>query len=113
MTTVGRVSRRDFLRLRRTERGTVLEVSCHTLFMRCADAALQPAAGADWDPAMGEPPAVFTQPSVDDLVRSLEQDLHAAQVLRMREPEWLASLEHAERFEAVIRAFRSRGGIVE
>ena len=40
MTVDGRFSRRDFLRLRTTERGRLLEVSCRTLFMRCADATI-------------------------------------------------------------------------
>ena len=40
MTVDGRVSRRDFLRLRTTERGRLLEVSCRALFMRCADATI-------------------------------------------------------------------------
>ena len=40
MTADGRLSRRDFLRLRKTERGNVLEVSCRAMFMRCADATI-------------------------------------------------------------------------
>ena len=109
----GRQSRRDFLRLRRTERGKVLEVSCHTLFMRCADATLAAPADLEWEPGMGEPPAVFDRPSLDDLVEAFGADLRDAQVLRLREPEWLASVHGVERFEAVIAAFRTRGGIVE
>ncbi len=113
MTVDGRVSRRDFLRLRRTERGKVLEVSCQTLFMRCADATLSAPADLEWEPGMGEPPAVFDRPSLDDLVRSFEADLQDAQVLRLLEPEWLGSVHGAARFEAVIAAFRARRGVVE
>ncbi|MEQ1731633.1 MAG: hypothetical protein ABL982_24945 [Vicinamibacterales bacterium] len=109
----GRQSRRDFLRLRRTERGRVLEVSCHTLFMRCADATLAAPADLEWEPGMGEPPAVFERPSLEDLVETFGADLCDAQVLRLTEPEWMASVHGAERFEAVIAAFRARGGIVE
>jgi len=109
----GRQSRRDFLRLRRTERGKVLEVSCHTLFMRCADATLAAPADLEWEPGMGEPPTVFERPSLEDLVEVFEADLRDAQVLRLREPEWMASVHGAARFEAVIAAFRARGGVVE
>ena len=113
MTGDGRQSRRDFLRLRRTERGKVLEVSCHTLFMRCADATLPVPADLEWEPGMGEPPTVFERPSLDELVAAFEQDLRDAQVLRVREPEWLPSVHGAARFETEIDAFRARGGVVE
>jgi hypothetical protein len=113
VTVDSRVSRRDFLRLRRTERGKVLEMSCHTLFMRCADTTLSAPADLAWEPGMGEPPAVFARPTLDDLVESFEQDLRDVQVLRVGEPEWMASVHGAARFEAVIAAFRARGGVVE
>ncbi len=109
----GRQSRRDFLRLRPTERGTVLEVSCQTLFMRCADATVPGPADLAWEPGMGEPPAVLERPSLDDLVESFQRDLRDAQVLRLREPDWMASVHGAERFNAAIAAFRARGGVVE
>ncbi len=113
MTVDGRVSRRDFLRLRRTERGKVVDVSCHTLYMRCADAMLPALAGLEWEPGMGEPPAVFDRQSLDHLVNAFERDLRDAHVLRLREPEWLASVHGASQFEAVIDGFRARGGVVE
>ena len=109
----GRVSRRDFLRLRRTERGKVVDVSCHTLFMRCADATLPVPADLEWEPGLGEPPAVFDRPSLEHLVAAFAEDVRDAQVLRVSEPEWLVSVHGAEQFEAVIAAFRARGGIVE
>src|SRR3954463_7417903 len=107
------ISRRDFLRLRRTERGRVLEVSCRTLFMRLADAAIEAEEPVEWEPAMGEPPAVIHRRSADDLVESLERDLGDAQILRLLEPEWLESIEGASRIQAAVAAFRARGGVVE
>jgi len=107
------ISRRDFLRLRRTERGKVVEVSCRTLFMRSADAAIGSGEAADWQPEMGEPPAVFRRRSVADLVESLERDLNDAQVLRLIEPEWLDNMAGASRIQSAISAFRTRGGVVE
>ena len=107
------VSRRDFLRLRRTERGRLLEVSCRALFMRSADAKIEAEEPVDWEPGMGEPPAVIHRRSAEDLVESLERDLRDAQVLRLLEPEWLENIEGASRIQAAIAAFRARGGVVE
>jgi hypothetical protein len=107
------ISRRDFLRLRRTERGKLLEVSCRALFMRASDAGIEPAVSEVWEPWMGEPPAVIHRRSLDDLLESFEQDLRDVQVLRLLEPEWLDTAPGSARFNAAIAAFRARGGIVE
>lgn len=107
------VSRRDFLRLRRTERGKVLEVSCRAMFMRCADAAIVSEPVDDWEPWMGEPPAVLNRRSLDDILQSFEQDLADVQVLKLLEPEWLDSISGAARVQAAIAAFTARGGVVE
>jgi len=107
------LSRRDFLRMRRTERGKVLEVSCHALFMRCADAGLEPSSTAEWEPWMGEPPAVVERRSAAALLDALEHDLRDVSVLRLIAPEWLANIEGAARLQAAIDAFRARGGVVE
>ena len=113
MTVDGRLSRRDFLRLRTTERGRLLEVSCRALFMRCADAAIVHEDVVEWKPWMGEPPPVLHRRSVDDLLEAFEQDLREARVLRLLDAEWLDSIEGAPRIEAAISAFRARGGVVE
>jgi hypothetical protein len=113
MSADRQVSRRDFLRLRRTERGKLLEVSCQALFMRTADAAIEPDPSQDWEPGMGEPPSVIHRRSADDLIASLEHDLRGAQILRLLEPEWLENMPASERIQGVIAAFRARGGIVE
>lgn len=107
------ISRRDFLRLRRTERGKVLEVSCRAMFMRCADAAIVSEPVDDWEPWMGEPPAVIQRRTADELVASFERDLGDVQVLRLLEPEWLDTMAGAVRVQTAIAAFRARGGIVE
>ena len=110
---MGTLSRRDFLTLRRTERGRVLDVSCRTFYMRCADADTAQGSGDAWEPWMGEPPAAWERPPVDDLVSAFEADLAQAQVLRLREVEWLDRLPALPRLDAAIAAFRSGGGIVE
>ena len=113
MTVDGRLSRRDFLWLRTTERGRVLEVSCRALFMRCADAAIAHEDVVEWEPWMGEAPPVIHRRSADDLLDAFEQDLRDVRVLRLRDAEWLNSIEGAPRIEAAISAFRARGGVVE
>ena len=113
MTVDGRLSRRDFLRLRTTERGRLLEVSCRALFMRCADAAIVHEDVVEWEPWMGEPPPVIHRRSTDDLLEAFEQDLRDARVLRLLDAEWLDRIEGAPRIEAAISAFRARGGVVE
>jgi hypothetical protein len=107
------ISRRDFLRFRRTERGKVLEVSCQALFMRASDAAIEPETPVDWEPGMGEPAAVIHRRSADDLIASFENDLRYAQILRLLEPGWLDNMAGGERIHAAIAEFRARGGIVE
>ena len=113
MSSDREISRRDFLRLRRTERGRLVELSCRALFMRSTDAAIEPQEPVDWEPGMGEPPAVIHRRSAEDLVESLERDLRGAQILRLLEPEWLDNMPGASRIQAAIAAFRARGGIVE
>ena len=113
MTTDGRLSRRDFLRLRTTEGGRVLEVSCRALFMRCTDAKIVREDVVEWEPWMGEPPPVIHRRSADDLLEAFEQDLRDVPVLRLLDAEWLESIEAAPRIEAAISAFRARGGVVE
>ncbi|MGC4085819.1 MAG: hypothetical protein QM736_27755 [Vicinamibacterales bacterium] len=107
------ISRRDFLRLRRTEQGKVLDVSCRAMFMRCADAAIVSEPVDEWEPWMGEPPAVITRRSADEILESFERDLADVQVLRLLEPEWLDNIAGAARVQAAIAAFRARGGVVE
>jgi hypothetical protein len=101
------------MRLRTTERGKVLEVSCRTLFMRCADAAIVHDDVLEWEPSMGEPAAVTHRRSVDDLLEAFEQDMRGVRVLRLLDAEWLHSIEGAPRIQAAITAFRTRGGVVE
>jgi hypothetical protein len=114
------LSRRDFLRLRHTERGKVLELSCRTLFMRLSDASASRSAAADaasdfqqYEPWMGEPPASFDRRSADEMIAALEQELEGVQVLRLLDPEWLDSSANGPRVQAAVDAFRARGGVVE
>ncbi len=107
------LSRRDFLRFRRTERGKVVEVSCHALFMRLADAGIETGPQEAWEPWMGEPPAVFERASVEDLIGGFERELSDANVLRLLDSEWLEHMPLATRLHAAIAAFRERGGLVE
>ena len=113
MTEDRRLSRRDFLRFRRTERGRVLDVSCRALFMRLADATIDPEPVPDYDAMMGEPPLVVERRTTVDILDSLDADLRDAQVLRLLEPEWLEGIQEASRIQDAIESFRMRGGVVE
>ena len=113
MTSARQVSRRDFLRLRSTPRGPTLELSCRALFMRCVDAGLEPEAQPDYEPWMGEPPAVLQREPAEAILDRVERELHAARVVRLLEPEWLASMAGAARLQLALAAFRDRGGALE
>jgi hypothetical protein len=113
------ITRRDFLRLGRGDRGKVLELSCRMLFMRCSDArsSADPSAMADrfeaHEPWMGEPTPALQRRSAVELIAAVEEQLRDVQVLRLLDPEWLDSIDGRGDLEAVIEAFRARGGIVE
>lgn len=112
--TAGRpLSRRDFLRLRRTDSGKQLDVSCRALYMRCADATIAPEPVVEWEPWMGEPPAVINRRSIDDILEGLEQELADVQVLCLLDAEWLDNLADAARVRRMIDRFIQRGGRVE
>jgi hypothetical protein len=113
VTGTGAPSRRDFLRLRSTPRGRILELSCRALFMRCADATLQPEAQPDYEPWMGEPPAVLRREPAEVILDRVERELHAAAVVRLLGPEWLQEMAGAARLQSALAGFRERGGVVE
>jgi hypothetical protein len=81
--------------------------------MRSVDATIGHEDVVEWEPWMGEPPAVIHRRSADDLLEAFEQDLRDVRVLRLLDAEWLDSIEGASRIEAAISAFRARGGVVE
>lgn len=91
----------------------MVDVSCHALFMRLADAGIVSEPADTWEPWMGEPPAAFDRPSVNALIEAFEHDLQDAQVIRLLEPEWLEHMPDGTRVQTAIAAFRQRGGTVE
>jgi hypothetical protein len=113
MTLARGVSRRDFLRLRPTARGRLLEISCRTLFMRCSDAGLEPATSSDYEPWMGEPSAVIRREPAEAILGRVEHELNDAQIVRLLEPEWLSSMAGGARLQSALARFRERGGVLE
>lgn len=81
--------------------------------MRCADAAIEPEAAGEWEPSMGEPPAVIHRRSVDEMLDALGQELAGVQVLCLLDAEWLDNLPQAGRLQQLVAAFTARGGRVE
>jgi hypothetical protein len=112
------MDRRDFLLLRKRGPERVLELSCERLYMRWADArsgagALEEAERPGVPSWEGEPPTQITTVSPQSLLDELEGALAGADVLRLRDPRWLADPVFAAEVEARVDAFRARGGIVE
>lgn len=107
------VSRRDFLRLRRTEQGRTLDLSCQMLFMRVADARIARISQDEYDQSIGEPPAVLERRTADEIFDALAADLEDVQVLRLLEPEWLDSMDDASRLRRIVAGFKARGGRIE
>jgi hypothetical protein len=110
------VNRRDFLLLRTDHRQQIVELSCERLYMRCLDA--RAAAGGAEAPAgddawQGEPPAQLAMPTEQELLDDLSRALAAADVVRVREPEWLSAEGFGDEVERVLAAVRGRGGRVE
>jgi uncharacterized protein YecT (DUF1311 family) len=87
------MNRRDFLLLRGPRDTRIVTVSCEQLYMRFVDAELNESV-----------PALF-----DDL----ERQLQSASIVRLTGTAWLARPDLKRRLDAVLHAFRSRGGVVE
>jgi hypothetical protein len=83
--------RRDFLLLRARGRATVL--SCEALFMRFLDAQ--------------------NDGAVDQLFANLARDLDQVNAVTLVDPSWLSRDDLRARVDAVLDAFRARGGRVE
>ncbi len=111
------MNRRDFLLVRTRGRHRVLELSCERLYVQYFDAEsdLGPQDEERVEPAWwsGEPPTIIEKPTSDELFRDLEDELARADVLRVRDRNWLKKGAFQDRFEALLPTFRARGGRVE
>jgi len=83
--------RRDLLLLRAEPRGIVL--SCEALFMRFLDAE--------------------NAGTVDRLFEHLARDLSQVGRVTLADPSWLSRADFRARVDAVLDAFRARGGRVD
>jgi hypothetical protein len=113
------VNRRDFLLLRTEHATRVAELSCERLYMHYQHASVTTSrAGESALPTAlelveGEPPAEFTEWTTDQLLSDVDRELRRADVLRVLETEWLAVVAFRRDVEALVAAFRDRGGHVE
>jgi hypothetical protein len=110
------VNRRDFLLLRRVPSSRIVELSCQQLYVRYLDTKItgdRQEADAAPDPWGGEPPPVFEERTFADVLRSIEDALRDADVVRLNESAWLACEDVKRGLDEVLAAFRSRGGRVE
>jgi hypothetical protein len=109
-----RIARRDVLLLRSTPQPRVYELPCQRLYMRYVDARRVSAREPPTDEAgPGEPDAVVHVAGPAAIVAALAMELEAADVLRVRDREWLADSGLRRDLEGVIAAFTARGGRVE
>ncbi len=114
------MNRRDFLSLSTRDSKRIVELSCERLYMRYVDARsgigrLDDSQAADTNPPSweGEPPTEIETPTTSELFEALEQELADADVLQVRDSDWLTSEEFGQQVEARVEAFRRRGGRVE
>lgn len=111
------IDRRAFLTFRTRGSESVLELWCEHLFMRWVDA--QSAASrsgeaiVEMSPWEGEPPTEFQTATTLAILEELEARLSAADLLRVRNPEWLSDAGFRGEVEERIERFRRRGGRVE
>ena len=112
------MNRRDFLLLRRVPSSRIVELSCQQLYMRYLDSQVtgdRRVVDADTtpDPWGGEPVAVFEERTFADVLRSIEDGLRDADVVRLNESAWLACEDVTRGLDVVLNAFKSRGVRVE
>jgi hypothetical protein len=93
----------------------VLDVSCQALYMRLLDAESMTSADSvsDFDPVLGEPPAVFDTRTPDDLRRQLEQDFSDVDVVKLLESRWLDTPVLGGFLAPLLSQFAARGGRIE
>ena len=113
------MNRRDFLLMRNRQGAQVAELSCERLYMHYHSLeAIQGSGEAGggspssefWDE---EPQPVFAERTSEALLGDLERQLDGAELLRIRDAEWLAVDGFGENVKRLLARFRRRGGTVE
>lgn len=113
------MNRREFLLFRTDHAGRVAELSCERLYMHYQQTRLtmhrpeQSPAPDVRDLSDDEPPAVFTERTTQQLFSDVDRELRNADLLRVRDTEWLAVEAFRRDVEDLLAAFRRRGGRVE
>ena len=111
------MNRRDFLLLRRVPSSRIVELSCQQLYVRYLDTKITGGIAGDADAAPdpwgGEPQPVFDERTFADVLRSIEDALRDADVVRLKESAWLACEDVKRGLDGVLEKFRARGGRVE
>jgi hypothetical protein len=112
------MNRRDFLLLRRVPSSRIVELSCQQLYMRYLDSQVtgdrrDVDADTTPDPWGGEPQPVFEERTFADVLRSIEDGLRDADIVRLNESAWLACEDVRQGLDGVLEKFRARGGRVE
>lgn len=113
------MKRRNFLLLRRERMSRVAELSCERLFMHYQQlgttmgATLQGPAPDVWELSEEEPPGLLMERTTQELFAGVDRELREADVLRVVDTEWLGVDVFRQDVDALLEAFRRRGGRVE
>ena len=108
------IGRRDLLLLRATPHARVYELPCQQLYMRYVDARRsRTGVTSAGEAGPGEPEAVFEGIGPRGIFAALAVELGAADVLRIRDREWLADPLLRREVEGLMAAFTARGGRIE
>lgn len=117
------MNRRDLLLLRADPDRHVADLSCERLYMHYQQTRFMsdgpgdsrtPDSRTPWSgPDDAEPPAVFTERTTHELFGAVGRELRGADVVRVHDTGWLADDAFRRDVDALLAAFRRRGGRVE
>jgi len=114
------MNRRDFIFLKNSDKGKVLELSCESLYMQFLDIQTADRVyedGADTtDPSSclsSELPTQLTTHKVECFFGDLHAQLRNCSNLRLLDPGWIVAGDFGNKIEVLLRAYKASGGIVE
>ena len=114
------MNRRDFLLLRQADEQQIAQLSCEKLYMYYSDSLAVKKTGttdsgidhdAQW--WSGEPSSVIANLDADSLFASLAEELIEADVLVVKDKQWIVDGEFANLINALFSRFVDQGGNIK